>query len=254
LLFAHLNKMSTNSPDDRYHTYNLPQNSAEITPPSSNSIKPPRPTLEGVFAFAPNRDTLGATAYFIVEESGNILIDCPAWNQENREFLNDRGGVRCLFITHRGGISKQLSEIQKFFNCEVVIQEQESYLLPLIKITSFANEFDFNCNCQAIWTCGHTPGSSCLYWAKNGGVIFSGRHLLPKSAHEIAPLRTAKTFHWFRQLNSIEKLRDRFSEETLNYILPGANTGYLRGKGFIDNAYQLLCQLDLKSMRTLENE
>jgi glyoxylase-like metal-dependent hydrolase (beta-lactamase superfamily II) len=241
--------MPTNSSNDRSHTYNLPQNSAEITSSSSNFIKPPRPTLEGVFAFAPNRDTLGATAYFILEDSGNILIDCPAWTPENKEFLSDRGGVRWLFITHRGGISKHLSEIQKSFDCEVVIQEQEAYLLPDVNVTSFADEFNFNDDCYAIWTSGHTPGSSCLYWAKYGGVLFSGRHLLPKSADEITPLRTAKTFHWFRQLNNVAKLRDRFSEETLNYILPGANTGYLRGKSFIDNVYQKLCQLDLQKLR-----
>jgi glyoxylase-like metal-dependent hydrolase (beta-lactamase superfamily II) len=245
--------MSTHSSENRYHTYNLPQNSAEITPPSSNFIKPPRPILEGLFAFAPNRDTLGATAYLILEDSGNILVDCPAWTQENKQFLNDRGGVSWLFITHRGGISKHISEIQKSFDCEVVIQEQESYLLPDLKIVSFADEFQFNSNCRAIWTCGHSPGSSCLYWAKYGGIIFSGRHLLPKSIDEISPLRTAKTFHWLRQLNSVEKLRDRFSQDTLNYILPGANTGYLRGKGFIDNAYQQLCQLDLKAMRIIRD-
>jgi hypothetical protein len=40
-------------------------------------------------------------------------------------------------------------------------------------------------------------------------------------------------------------LRDRFTPETLNYICPGANTGFLRGNGVIDEAYRRLSQLDL---------
>ena len=74
---------------------------------------------------------------------------------------------------------------------------------------------------------------------------------MPKSPTEIVPLRTAKTFHWGRQLKSIAALRDRF-DTSLKYILPGANTGYLRGKGYLDNAYEQLSQLDLNALRSIE--
>jgi hypothetical protein len=63
------------------------------------------------------------------------------------------------------------------------------------------------------------------------------------------PLRTAKNFHWFRQLQSVAALRDRFTGDTLHYICPGANTGFLRGKGVIDRAYQYLSELDLEVLR-----
>lgn len=210
---------------------------------SSSTLKLPRSVLDNIFAFPPNRDTLGATAYFIVENfvenPDNILIDCPAWDEINRNFLEMQGGVRWLFITHRGGIGKA-KEIQAAFGCEIVIQEQEAYLLPNLKVTSFHKEFIFNPNSQAIWTSGHSPGSSCLYYQKYGGVLFSGRHLLPNQAGEPVPLQTAKTFHWPRQLRNVQALLDRFSPETLAYICPGANTGFLRGKRIIEDAYQKL--------------
>jgi hypothetical protein len=47
-------------------------------------------------------------------------------------------------------------------------------------------------------------------------------------------------------------LRDRFTSETLSYICPGANTGFLRGKGYVDRAYQRLAAIDLDALRTLE--
>ena len=69
-------------------------------------LKPPRP-IPGqlnptIFAFPPNRDILGGTAYFIQNPSGNLLIDCPAWTEETISWLNEKGGVRRLILTHRG--------------------------------------------------------------------------------------------------------------------------------------------------------
>jgi glyoxylase-like metal-dependent hydrolase (beta-lactamase superfamily II) len=192
-----------------------------------------------IFAFPPNRDTLGGTAYFIVGNKGNILIDCPAWDQINQDFLRSHGGVRYLFLTHRGAIGKT-AEIQQALSCEVVIQEQEAYLLPGLALTTFGIDFTLNSTAQLIWTPGHSPGSSCLYYHDQGGILFSGRHLLPNQQGEPVPLRTTKTFHWFRQINSVKLLLERFTPKTLQYICPGGNTGFLRGKRVIDNAYERL--------------
>jgi glyoxylase-like metal-dependent hydrolase (beta-lactamase superfamily II) len=226
----------------------MPQNSTRITASLGNN-KSPRLILPGIFAFPPNRDTLGATSYLIVDKSDNILLDCPAWNEINQEFLLANGGVKWLIITHRGGIGKKVLEMQQILNCQVILQEQEAYLLPEVEVLSFAEQLLLNPGLELLWTPGHSPGSSCLYWQEHGGVLFSGRHLLPKSSEEIVPLRTAKTFHWWRQLNSIAQLRDRFSADSLEYIIPGANTGYLRGKGYIDHAYERLIALDLDALR-----
>jgi len=205
------------------------------------TAKPPRAVLNNIFAFPPNRDTLGGTSYFIVRNESNILIDCPALEQTNLDFLRSHGGVRWLFITHRGAIGKT-AEIQQALGCEVIIQEQEAYLLPGLTVTTFAQELTLDATAQVIWTPGHTPGSSCLYYNHLGGVLFSGRHLVPNLQGEAVPLRTAKTFHWPRQIKSLQYLLERFTPETLQYICPGGNTGFLRGKGAIAQAYQSLSQ------------
>ncbi len=217
---------------------------------SQKKSKQPRSILPGVFAFAPNRETLGATSYLIVKNSGNILVDSPATEEINWQFLKNNGGVRWLFLTHRGGIGKKVGQIKADFGCEVLIQEQEAYLIPDVNTTTFSDRFALSDDCYAFWSPGHSPGSSCLYWASLGGVLFTGRHLLPESRDRIVPLRVAKTFHWPRQLKSVANLLDRFSNETLEYICPGANTGFLRGQGFIDRAYLRLSELDLAAIET----
>lgn len=228
---------------------------------ASYSPKPPQAVWDNIFAFPPNRDTLGGTAYLIVENArefsgrqqptgnsrANILIDCPVWDEVNQNFLRTSGGVQWLFLTHRGGIGKT-REIQETFGCEVLIQEQEAYLLPGLRVTTFQQEFSPSPSTQTIWTPGHSPGSSCLYYTGKGGVLFSGRHLLPNQLGEAVPLRTAKTFHWPRQLKSVQLLLERFTPETLQYICPGANTGFLRGKQVMEQAYHRLASLNLAAL------
>lgn len=230
-----------------------PNNNAPLS--ATQAMRPPKQPQaifgDRIFAFPPNRDTLGGTAYLIVEKEGNILLDCPAWDENTSEFIHSLGGVQVLFITHRGAIGK-VREIQAAFNCQILIQEQEAYLLPKLTLNTFPQKITLQPYMQVIWTPGHSPGSSCLYYPEYGGILFTGRHVLPNQQGLPVPLRTSKTFHWRRQIKSLELLRDRFSQETLQYICPGANTGYLRGKKAIANAYQHLAQLDLDELALMQ--
>lgn len=209
-------------------------------------LKPPRQLFETIFAFAPNRDTLGGTAYLLREPTGNILIDCPAWNPATQAFLTEQGGLDWLFLTHRGGMGR-VKEIQQAFGARLLIQEQEAYLLPGLAVTTFGQEIQLSPTSRAIWTCGHSPGSACLYHQGYGGVLFSGRHLLPNAEAVPMPLRLAKTFHWPRQIRNVQALRQQFTPATLSHLCPGANTGFLRGRGSIDHAYAQLAALDLEA-------
>lgn len=244
-----------------------PQPTSEVTLEAMNTaqltVKPPRAVLEGVYAFPPNRSTLGGTAYFIVEnavqndrlsgggiaeKASNLLIDCPTWTDAYADFMAEQGGVRWLVLTHRGGFS-QVKDWQARFDCEVVMQEQEAYLLPGVAVTSFCDRTHLGPDTQVLWTPGHSPGSACVYIPRHGGVLFTGRHLLPNRQGQPVPLRLSKTFHWPRQLRSVQKLLDTFSPETLTHICPGASTGFLRGQPTIERAYTQLQSLDLAALR-----
>lgn len=233
--------------------------------PNPSTSKLPRPIFDRIFAFPPNRDTLGATAYLIVDSSivdsdledrpehrpQNILVDAPPWDESSQRFLAEQGGVRWLMITHRGSLGKAAA-IQKALGCEIVIQEQEAYLLPDIPKTSFQHNFRFTPQSEAFWTPGYSPGSACLYHSAYGGVLFTGRHLLPNRDGHPEPLRFAKTFHWPRQLAQVEALKTRFTPATLAHLCPAANTGFLRGRRTIDQAYARLEQLDSQAYLTAE--
>ncbi|MGI0487150.1 MBL fold metallo-hydrolase [Pantanalinema rosaneae CENA516] len=228
-------------------TPDLSPDSIPSAPPIAPRTKQPRLILQeensahpySVFAFPPNRDTLGGTAYLIVE-TVNILVDCPPWDAATHSWLQEKGGVQWLFFTHRNGIGKSVKTLQQELNCQILIQEQEAYLLPGLTVTTFEQEFQLSDHSRAIWTPGHSPGSACLYCDRFGGGLFSGRHLLPNPQGRLMPIRTPKTFHWGRQQRSVQALRDRFTPETLRVICPGANTGFLRGQHIVEQAYAAL--------------
>ncbi|NMF83917.1 MBL fold metallo-hydrolase [Nodosilinea sp. P-1105] len=220
------------------------------------TMKPPRQIFETIYAFAPNRDTLGATAYLIVDAQSdgtpaNILVDAPPWDDTIQQFLADQGGVRWWLITHRTSLG-QAATLQGRLDCELVIQEQEAYLLPTCPKTAFQDFFRFTPRSEAFWTPGYSPGSTCLYHSAYGGVLFTGRHLLPNRQGQPEPLRFAKTFHWPRQLRQVEALKSRYSPDTLAHICPGANTGFLRGQSSIDQAYAKLQALDLERYQSAQ--
>ena len=117
----------------------------------SKTTKPPRLILEGLYAFSPNRETLGGTSYLIVENTGNILVDCPSCEESERDFLREKG-VRYLFFTHRAGQGKQSDSLQSLLNCEIILQEQEAYLLPHRQITVFQQQIQLSPTCSGFWT------------------------------------------------------------------------------------------------------
>jgi glyoxylase-like metal-dependent hydrolase (beta-lactamase superfamily II) len=212
------------------------------------SSKQPQVVFDGIYAFPPNRQTLGGTAYLIVENHGSILVDCPAWNPEVLNWLGQFPPVEWLVLTHRGGMA-EVAQIQAALDCQVLVQEQEAYLLPGLTVNTFQTKIELGDQLELIWTPGHSPGSACLYHRQQGGILFTGRHLLPSPQGEPMPLRTAKTFHWPRQLQSFQQLLTRFNPQTLNYLCPGANIGFLRGQHRLEQAYTRLAALDLKALR-----
>ncbi|NEP60943.1 MAG: MBL fold metallo-hydrolase [Symploca sp. SIO2G7] len=231
--------------------------------PFRSTAKLPQPvfdTKEALYVFPPNRETLGGIAYLMnctpaldgdSLDKNNILVDCPAWTDTNLDFIAQQGNLRWLVITHRGGRSR-VRDWQARFACDVVVQEQEAYLLPRVDSQTFHRELVLTPQHRLLWTPGHSPGSSCLYSSMMNGVLFTGRHILPTRQGGAAPLRVSKTFHWPRQLWHTQRLLDDFTPQTLSYICPGANIGLLRGKRSIDRAHEKLADLDWRVLAQMQ--
>ena len=209
--------------------------------------------LEGLWLFAPNRDTQGGSAWWLECAGGTagVLIDCPAWTEANLAFLQDRSaglGGACIVLTGREGHGR-LRRFQEALGWPVHVQDQEAYLLPGVQnLQPFAASASPQPGLQLIWTPGPSPGAAVLLAAAPAlaeSILFTGRLLSPVSPAELAPLRTRSSFHWGRWLRSLEQMRSDLPADVPHWLASGAGLGALRGEALVPAGSTVLAQLNL---------
>ena len=149
-----------------------------------------------------------------------------------------------LVLTSREGHGR-CRRWQEALGWSVLVQEQEAYLLPGVQgCTTFGEQLTLAPGVQLLWTPGPTPGS-CVLLVRAGAVdgLFCGRLLLPTGPAALAPLRTARTFHWPRQLASLERLRSWLPAGSPDWIASGGGLGALRGDKLVNGGAELLAGL-----------
>ncbi|MEB3170065.1 MAG: MBL fold metallo-hydrolase [Synechococcaceae cyanobacterium] len=216
--------------------------------------RPPQQVCPGLWLFAPSRDSQGGSSWLLEAGTyggeGDLLVDCPGYTQANLEMLQQRTaqwGPGTIVLTSREGHGRT-RRLQEALGWPVLVQEQEAYLLPGVEpCTSFGAEHTLAPGVRLLWTPGPTPGA-CVLHVRAGELdgLFCGRLLVPTGPAALAPLRTARTFHWPRQLRSVERLRGWLPTGSPHWIASGAGLGALRGDRVVMGGAALLAGLDLE--------
>ncbi|MEB3361462.1 MAG: MBL fold metallo-hydrolase [Synechococcaceae cyanobacterium] len=210
----------------------------------------------GLWLFAPHRDTLGGSAWLLSTAVGDVLIDCPAAHPANLAFLEARrqlGREGRIVLTGRHGHGP-CRQLQRLLGWPVLVQEQEAYLLPGVeRLQPFGSELEPAPGLRLLWTPGPSPGA-CVLLCRDGlgpdaDLLFCGRLLVPQAPGLLLPLRRRLTFHWPRQLASLEALRCWLPPDSPAWIATGAALGALRGEALVGpNAHLQLRRLDLAAL------
>ena len=222
--------------------------------PDLESGRPPRLVREGLWLFAPSRDSQGGSSWLVEAPgaaAGDILVDCPAWNQANLAMLAARPGPGTIVLTGRLGHGR-CRRFQEALGWDVLVQEQEAYLLPgMRQLTSFGAGHQLSAGVRLLWTPGPSPGACVLHCARGDwDGLFCGRLLHPVAPGQLAPLRRAGTFHWGRQLGSLEGLRQWLPAGSPDWIACGGGLGALRGEVLVGDGVGVLAGLDLANLAT----
>lgn len=217
--------------------------------------RPPIAVASGLWLFAPNRHTQGGSSWLLEGDQSlgrpDLLVDSPSMTEANLAFLEARrsamgveGGLIVLTGRHGHG---QINRLQQRCGWPVLMQEQEAYLLPdLERRCGFADGAEPAAGVRLLWTPGPTPGACVLHVRRDGlDGLFCGRLLVPVGPGALAPLRTARTFHWRRQLASLERLRTWLPAGSPSWIATAAGLGALRGQPLVQNGATVLRSLDL---------
>lgn len=223
-----------------------------MLPPSAPEPgRSPREVRPGLWLFAPNRDSQGGSSWLLATAGGDLLIDCPGFTAANLEFLQGRGGEGTLVLTSREGHGR-CRRIQEATGWRVLVQEQEAYLLPTLRrLEVFAAEHHLAAGIRLLWTPGPTPGA-CVVHAVGpwGDLLFCGRLLLAVGPGALAPLRTSRSFHWPRQLASIERLKTWLPAGSPAEIACGGGLGALRGEVLVHDGGALLAAIEGQALAT----
>lgn len=167
-----------------------------------------------------SKKSFGATSYFIQREEGNILVDCPRFTPSLVKRIEELGGLKYIFLTHKDDVADH-EKFAKHFNAERIIHEEElcdSIPDAEIIITEYYKmKIDETEDSPVIIpTPGHTKGHLCLLYKNK--FLFTGDHIAySKKLNQLVAFRKYCQYSWDKLYESVEQL----IKIDFEWLLPG---------------------------------
>jgi ferredoxin len=169
-----------------------------------------------------SQKSFGAASYFIKQPEGNILIDSPRFNPPLVKQIEQMGGIRYLYLTHRDDVADH-QKFQQHFQCQRILHQDDlTTETQDIEIVLMGSEpYTLMNDCLIIPVPGHSKGHTVLLY--NNKFLFTGDHLAfsPYLNHLYA-FRRFCWYDWSEQIRSMKKL----SQYSFEWVLPGHGRRY----------------------------
>jgi glyoxylase-like metal-dependent hydrolase (beta-lactamase superfamily II)/ferredoxin len=166
-----------------------------------------------------SESSFGAWSYLIVRPAaagGNVLVDSPRFATPLVQRIEQMGGVRMMFLSHRDDIADHARFAEHFGCPRLMHQGDGAARLGIERIISGDEPVRLDDDLTLIPTPGHTRGHQVLLYQSKA--LFTGDHLA------WSPERQTLTAHrnycwdsWSAQTRSMERLLDYRFE----WVLPG---------------------------------
>jgi glyoxylase-like metal-dependent hydrolase (beta-lactamase superfamily II) len=171
-------------------------------------------------------DDTNYNSYLLQTAEGNVLIDTPSLVEHHLETIQELGGAKTLFITHRDDVSDACAW-QEELGLEIVMHQEDAHqVLDCSVDHEIEDEEEWLAkDMLVIHLPGHSPGCVALLYTKGGGILFSGDALVtrPDGTLGLAPER----------YSSDPALAGESARQLLDYefgaILPAHGTPILKG-------------------------
>jgi glyoxylase-like metal-dependent hydrolase (beta-lactamase superfamily II)/ferredoxin len=167
-------------------------------------------------------NSFGAASYLIQRAEGNILIDSPRFAAPLVKRLEEMGGVRYLYLTHRDDVADH-QKFHDYFKCDRLLHTDEinSGTRDVEVKISGAEVFQPADDVVIIPVPGHTKGHTVLLFQQK--FLFSGDHLAwSERLQHLYAFRNGCWYSWSEQTKSMHKLADY----TFEWVLPGHGRRY----------------------------
>ncbi len=178
----------------------------------------PDPIADGVLHCGYHAESsFGAASYLVLRPDGNVLVDSPRFARPLVRRIEELGGVRRMFLTHRDDVADH-AKWRAHFGCERVLHERDVTRATADVERKLAGDEPVALapDLVAIPTPGHTEGSACLL--VRDAFLFTGDHAAwSERLSHVYAFRDACWYDWGVQTESMRKLLAfRFE-----WVLPG---------------------------------
>lgn len=163
--------------------------------------------------------SFGAWSYLIVRPEiagGNVLVDSPRFASQLVKRIEQMGGIKKMFLTHKDDIADH-ARLAARFGCERIMHVDDGAARHGVEILiEGEDEVRLDKDLVVIPTPGHTRGHMLLLYKNK--FLFTGDHLAWSPERKtLTAFRSAAWYSWQEQTRSMEKLL-RYHFE---WVLPG---------------------------------
>ncbi|HXG92517.1 MAG TPA: MBL fold metallo-hydrolase [Blastocatellia bacterium] len=190
---------------------------------TGHSAKPalgayPEAVDENVFfcGFA-SESSYGASSYLIQRPEGNVLVDSPRFARPLVRRIEEMGGVRLMFLTHRDDVADHERWVEHFKAERIMHKDDIGRQLVRVERKIEGREpVAINDELLVIPTPGHTRGHQVLLYRNR--YLFTGDHLWwSPNYNSLHASWNVCWYSWAEQTRSMERLLDYEFE----WVLPG---------------------------------
>ena len=182
----------------------------------------PIPVSENVYHCGyHSKNSYGAASYLIVRPEGNVLVDSPRFAPPLVKRLEEMGGIRYLYLTHRDDVADH-QKFHEYFKCDRILHSDDittdtrNVEIQLTGLESFALDNDL----LIIPVPGHSKGHTVLLY-KN--FLFTGDHLAwSEGLQQLVGFPDVCWYSWSKQVESMRQLLNYSFE----WVLPGHGRRY----------------------------
>jgi glyoxylase-like metal-dependent hydrolase (beta-lactamase superfamily II)/ferredoxin len=164
-----------------------------------------------------SESSYGAASYLIQRPEGNILVDSPRFAPPLVKQIENMGGIRYMYLTHRDDVADH-EKYHQHFQCDRILHIDDistgtkSVEIQLQGVENYQLDTDL----LIIPVAGHTKGHTVLLYRDQ--FLFSGDHLAwSDRLQQLYAFRNACWYSWTELGKSMAKL----ANYNFEWVLPG---------------------------------
>jgi glyoxylase-like metal-dependent hydrolase (beta-lactamase superfamily II) len=177
----------------------------------------PLPVEEPVYYCGYNSPkSYGGNSYFLRYPAGNWLIDAPKFVTPLVRRLEEMGGIRHIFLSHRDDVADAERFAEHFHSHRIIHRDELSAQPGAEVVLEGPGPWQLAPGFLAIATPGHTKGH-CVLLVENR-FLFTGDHLdWDRDGQQLSAWEDYCWYSWPEQAESMRRLADYHFE----WVLPG---------------------------------